>query len=53
MPDHDALIRREFSRQAESLGNAALFNDAGVPARLREAAQIPRVHPRPRRRLRS
>ena len=40
MPDHDALIRREFSRQAESMANAALFNDAGVLARIREAAQI-------------
>jgi ubiquinone/menaquinone biosynthesis C-methylase UbiE len=40
MADHDALIREEFARQAETLDSAALFNDAGVLARIREAAQI-------------
>jgi ubiquinone/menaquinone biosynthesis C-methylase UbiE len=40
MSDHEALIREEFSRQADTMANAALFNDAGVLARIREAAQI-------------
>lgn len=40
MSDHDALIRQEFSRQAESMAQAALFNDAGVLNRIREAAHV-------------
>jgi ubiquinone/menaquinone biosynthesis C-methylase UbiE len=40
MADREALIREEFSRQAETMASAALFNDAGVLARIREAAQI-------------
>jgi ubiquinone/menaquinone biosynthesis C-methylase UbiE len=40
MPDHETLIRKEFSRQAESMAKAALFNDEGVLARIREAARL-------------
>lgn len=40
MEDHLALIRREFSRQAEAMSRAALFNDAGILNRMREAAQL-------------
>jgi ubiquinone/menaquinone biosynthesis C-methylase UbiE len=37
---HDALIQTEFSRQADAMANAALFNDAGVLARICAAAQL-------------
>jgi ubiquinone/menaquinone biosynthesis C-methylase UbiE len=40
MQDHQDLIRREFSRQAEAMSKAALFNDAAVLERMREAAQL-------------
>lgn len=40
MSDHEAVIRKEFSRQAESMANAALFNDEGVLNRIREAAHF-------------
>jgi len=40
MQDHQDLIRREFSRQADAMSKAALFNDAGVLERIREAAQL-------------
>lgn len=42
MQDHQDLIRREFSRQADAMANAALFNDAGVLDRIREAAPLTR-----------
>lgn len=38
MSDHEAVIRKEFSRQADTMANAALFNDEGVLNRIREAA---------------
>lgn len=40
MSDHDTLIRNEFSRQADAMAKAALFNDADVLARIREAARL-------------
>lgn len=40
MQDHQDLIRREFTRQAEAMSKAALFNDAAVLDRMREAAQL-------------
>lgn len=42
MEDHLDLIRREFSQQAETMSKAALFNDAGILNRIREAAQLTR-----------
>ncbi|MDP2242234.1 MAG: methyltransferase domain-containing protein [Burkholderiales bacterium] len=42
MEDHQDLIRREFSQQAEAMSKAALFNDAGILNRIREAAQLTR-----------
>ncbi len=40
MQDHETLIREEFSRQADVMAKAALFNDERVLARIREAAQL-------------
>ena len=40
MPDHETLIRKEFARQADAMAKAALFNDEGVLARIREAARL-------------
>ena len=40
MRAHDTPIRKEFSRQADAMARAALFNDAGVLARIREAARL-------------
>lgn len=40
MADHEALIRAEFSRQAETLESARFFNDADTLARMREAAAL-------------
>ena len=40
MRDHDTLIRNEFLRQADAMAKAALFNDAGVLARIREATRL-------------
>lgn len=40
MQDHETLIRKEFSRQADAMAKAALFNDEGVLARIREAARL-------------
>ena len=37
---HDALIRKEFTRQADTLSQATLFNDANVLARICESAQL-------------
>jgi ubiquinone/menaquinone biosynthesis C-methylase UbiE len=42
LDDHDKLIRDEFSRQADSMAQAALFNDAGILERIRQAAQLTR-----------
>lgn len=38
--DHETLIRREFARQADAMATAALFNDEGVLARIRDAARL-------------
>jgi len=38
--DHQTLIREEFARQADAMSTAARFNDAGVLARMREAARL-------------
>ena len=40
MHDHDKLIQNEFSRQADSMARAALFNDQGILDRMREAARL-------------
>jgi ubiquinone/menaquinone biosynthesis C-methylase UbiE len=40
MPDRETLIRKEFSRQADAMAKAALFNDEGVLARICEAARL-------------
>ena len=40
MPDHDQLIRSEFSRQAAVMATAAIFNDATVLARIRDAGRL-------------
>jgi ubiquinone/menaquinone biosynthesis C-methylase UbiE len=40
--EHDKLIRSEFTRQAESMSQAALFNDAAILDRIREAARLTR-----------
>ena len=40
MPDHDQLIQSEFSRQAAAMATAAIFNDANVLARIRDAARL-------------
>ena len=40
MQDHETLIRKEFSRQAEAIAKAALFNDETVLARICEAARL-------------
>ena len=37
---HDNLIRAEFARQADTMAQAALFNDATILERIREAAQL-------------
>ena len=37
---HDNIVRAEFARQAETLSQAALFNDAAILERIREAAQL-------------
>ena len=39
MQDHETLLRNEFSRQADAMSKAALFNDENVLARIVEAAQ--------------
>jgi SAM-dependent methyltransferase len=38
--NHETLIRKEFTRQAGAMAGAALFNDEGVLARIREAARL-------------
>lgn len=38
--DHEAVVREEFARQADSMANAPLFNDETVLARIREAAKL-------------
>jgi ubiquinone/menaquinone biosynthesis C-methylase UbiE len=40
MQDHETVIRKEFSRQADAMAKAALFNDESVLARIREAARL-------------
>ena len=40
MPDHDQLIQSEFSRQAAVMATAAIFNDANVLARIRDAGRL-------------
>ena len=40
MPDHDQLIQSEFSRQAAVMATAAIFNDANVLARIRDASRL-------------
>src|SRR5262245_52512858 len=40
MSDHDQLIRSEFSRQAGAMGEAAIFNDANVLARICDAGRL-------------
>jgi ubiquinone/menaquinone biosynthesis C-methylase UbiE len=40
MSDHDAVVRQEFSRQADAMAGAALFNDAAVLERIRDAAHF-------------
>jgi ubiquinone/menaquinone biosynthesis C-methylase UbiE len=40
MSDHEHLIRSEFSRQAGAMGQAAIFNDANVLARIRDAGRL-------------
>jgi ubiquinone/menaquinone biosynthesis C-methylase UbiE len=42
MPDHEHLIRSEFSRQADVMAQAAIFNDANVLARICDAARLTR-----------
>jgi ubiquinone/menaquinone biosynthesis C-methylase UbiE len=37
---HDNLIRTEFSRQADTMAQAAVFNDAAILERIRQAAQL-------------
>jgi ubiquinone/menaquinone biosynthesis C-methylase UbiE len=38
--DHQAIVREEFARQADTMATAAVFNDQTVLARIRDAAQI-------------
>jgi len=40
MSDHERLIRSEFSRQAGVMAQAAIFNDANVLARIRDAGRL-------------
>ena len=40
MTDHDTHVRNEFSRQAEAMSKAAIFNDETVIARIRDAALL-------------
>jgi len=42
MSDHDQLIRSEFSRQADVMAQAAIFNDANVLARICDAGRLTR-----------
>src|SRR3954471_11501164 len=37
---HDKLIRSEFARQADTLAQGAVFNDAVILDRIRNAAQL-------------
>lgn len=37
---HDFLIRTEFSRQADTMAHAAVFNDAAILERIRQAARL-------------
>jgi len=37
---HDTLIRSEFSRQADTIAQGAVFNDAAILERIRQAAQL-------------
>ncbi|HZM45846.1 MAG TPA: methyltransferase domain-containing protein [Burkholderiales bacterium] len=40
MSDHEQLIRSEFSRQADVMAQAAIFNDANVLARICDAGRL-------------
>ncbi len=42
MKNHQTLVRDEFSRQAEVMATATLFNDERILARIREAAGLTR-----------
>jgi ubiquinone/menaquinone biosynthesis C-methylase UbiE len=37
---HDGLVRSEFSRQADAMASAAVFNDRTILGRIRDAAQV-------------
>jgi len=37
---HDSVIRAEFGRQADTMAHAAVFNDAAILERIREAARL-------------
>jgi ubiquinone/menaquinone biosynthesis C-methylase UbiE len=38
--EHEQLIRTEFSRQVDALASGAIFNDANVLARIRDAGRL-------------
>jgi ubiquinone/menaquinone biosynthesis C-methylase UbiE len=40
MPDHEQLIRSEFSRQAGAMAQATIFNDASILARICDAGRL-------------
>jgi ubiquinone/menaquinone biosynthesis C-methylase UbiE len=40
MPHRDSVVRTEFSRQADAMASAAVFNDRTILARIREAAHF-------------
>jgi len=42
LSEHQALIRSEFSRQAETMDSAIFFTDAGILDRIRKAAALTR-----------
>jgi ubiquinone/menaquinone biosynthesis C-methylase UbiE len=42
MSDHEQLIRSEFSRQADVMAQAAIFNDTNVLARICDAGRLSR-----------
>jgi ubiquinone/menaquinone biosynthesis C-methylase UbiE len=39
----DTLVRSEFSRQADAMSHAAVFNDAAILGRIRDAARLDRT----------
>src|SRR5919205_1075615 len=40
---HESLVRAEFGRQADTMAEAAVFNDAAILERIRRAAQLTRA----------